>query len=79
MVEIGSSKVLGPNETGEIWIRGPHVMKDYLNKPDATRETIDENGWLHSGSCALSHLSFSYLDIFTEFAEFFEFFKAKTV
>ena len=49
MVEIGSTKVLGPNEKGEIWIRGPHVMKGYLNKPKATRETIDENGWLHSG------------------------------
>ena len=54
MVEIGSAKVLGPNQTGEIWIRGPHVMKRYLNKPNATRETIDKNGWLHSGSHVLN-------------------------
>ena len=54
MVEIGSAKVLGPNQTGKIWIRGPHVMKGYLNKPNAKRETIDKNGWLHSGSHVLN-------------------------
>jgi long-chain acyl-CoA synthetase len=39
-------------EVGEILIRGPVVMKGYWNRPDATAETIDADGWLHSGDMA---------------------------
>ncbi len=41
-----------PGEPGEVWIRGPHVMKEYWNRPDATAETLVDGGWLRSGDVA---------------------------
>jgi acyl-CoA synthetase (AMP-forming)/AMP-acid ligase II len=36
-------------ESGEILVRGYNVMQEYLDDPQATRETIDADGWLHTG------------------------------
>ncbi|HEX7422001.1 MAG TPA: AMP-binding protein [Thermoanaerobaculia bacterium] len=46
-IETGAE--LGPDEEGEICVRGPQVMKGYLNNPTATAAMIDNEGWLHTG------------------------------
>jgi acyl-CoA synthetase (AMP-forming)/AMP-acid ligase II len=38
-----------PGQSGEVVVRGYNVMQGYLDDPEATRETIDAEGWLHTG------------------------------
>ena len=38
-------------KTGELWVRGAAVIKGYINRPDATAESITD-GWLHTGDIA---------------------------
>jgi acyl-CoA synthetase (AMP-forming)/AMP-acid ligase II len=50
LVDTENGEIIGePNRRGEVWIRGPQVMKGYLNRPEATAATVDADGWLHSG------------------------------
>jgi acyl-CoA synthetase (AMP-forming)/AMP-acid ligase II len=36
-------------QLGEVWIRGPQVMKGYLKNPEATSDMVDDDRWLHTG------------------------------
>ena len=49
IVDLGTGAPLGPGEKGEVCVRGPQVMTGYLNNPEATAQTIDADGWLHTG------------------------------
>ncbi len=40
-------------KSGEVWVRGYNVMKGYFDDEEATRETIDAEGWLHTGDVAV--------------------------
>src|SRR5512143_435518 len=42
---------LAPN--GEVLVRGPMLLKEYYNRPDATAESIDAEGWFHTGDAGI--------------------------
>jgi len=49
IIDLESGEPLGPGQKGEVCVRGPQIMKGYLNRPDATAHTIDTEAWLHTG------------------------------
>jgi acyl-CoA synthetase (AMP-forming)/AMP-acid ligase II len=49
VVDVVTGEDLGPGARGELWLRGPNVMRGYLGRPEATAAMLDAEGWLHTG------------------------------
>ena len=52
LVDPETGREVGVGERGELWVKGPNVMVGYLNNPEATAATLDEDGYLHTGDVA---------------------------
>jgi acyl-CoA synthetase (AMP-forming)/AMP-acid ligase II len=52
IVDVKSGEEVPTGERGELLIRGANVMKGYFNNEEATQQTIDAEGWLHTGDVA---------------------------
>jgi acyl-CoA synthetase (AMP-forming)/AMP-acid ligase II len=64
LVDPATGQEVGPGVRGELWVKGPNVMQGYLNNPDATAATLDDDGYLHTGDVAevTEHGVFSIVD-----------------
>ncbi|GMR37098.1 hypothetical protein PMAYCL1PPCAC_07293, partial [Pristionchus mayeri] len=49
IIDVSTGKEVAAGERGEVCVRAATVMMGYLNRPEATAETIDKEGWLHTG------------------------------
>ncbi len=49
VIDPESGRTLAPGEVGELMAKGPGVTRGYYNKPEATAEAFDADGWLHTG------------------------------
>lgn len=49
IVDPESGKAFPANKTGELWLRGPTIMKGYFSNEEATASTLDSDGWLRTG------------------------------
>ena len=52
IIDVETGKSLGPNEPGELVIKGPQVMMGYFNDIEKTKECLSDDGWLRTGDLA---------------------------
>lgn len=62
IVDPETGEALPPGQRGELWLRGPTVMKGYVGDDKATAETLDKDGWLKTGDlCYFDDEGFIYI------------------
>ncbi|KAJ7970691.1 4-coumarate CoA ligase [Quillaja saponaria] len=62
IVDPDTDDVLPPGKQGELWIRGPPIMKGYVGDPEATSATLSKDGWLRTGDlCYIDNRGFLYI------------------
>jgi acyl-CoA synthetase (AMP-forming)/AMP-acid ligase II len=53
VVSLDDERELGPGEVGEVYIRGPQIMRGYWQRPQETADTLTSDGWLRSGDIGM--------------------------
>lgn len=62
VMDVETGEMLGPGQEGEVCCQGPSIMLGYANNAAATAETLDTEGWLHTGDIGyFDHDNFVYL------------------
>ncbi|KAG2593611.1 4-coumarate--CoA ligase-like 5 [Panicum virgatum] len=62
IVDPATGEALGPGQRGELWVRGPVIMKGYVGDDEATAATMDSEGWLKTGDlCYFNEDGFLYI------------------
>uniref|UniRef100_J3L6U4 4-coumarate--CoA ligase n=1 Tax=Oryza brachyantha TaxID=4533 RepID=J3L6U4_ORYBR len=62
IIDTATGEALGPGRRGELWIRGPVVMKGYVGDAEVTAATITPDGWLKTGDlCYFNEDGFLYI------------------
>ncbi|RWS06529.1 hypothetical protein B4U79_13600, partial [Dinothrombium tinctorium] len=61
VIDVNNGRLLGENEQGELYIKGPIIFKGYHKNEKATKEFVDDEGWMHTGD----------MGFFDEHEEFF--------
>eukprot|EP00253_Pinus_taeda_P008104 PITA_08104 len=62
VVDTTTGKAMPPNHKGELWLRGPTIMKGYFGNVEATELTLDSEGWLKTGDlCYIGEEGFLFV------------------